>query len=611
MIDERISVYRDAVLAMQAGQFDIEVPTEPGDQVAELGQSLHSLARVLEEKFRETDRLSQVTARINAGLILDEVLEHVYESFRPILPYDRIGFALLEQDGKLVQARWARSEATEIKIDAGYSAELRGSSLERIIETGQPRILNNLEEYLELHPDSDSTAKIVAEGMRSSLTCPLVALGKPVGFIFFSSMQTNTYRNVHVELFEQIAGQLAVIVEKSRLYQQLLDLSNVKNKFLGIAAHDLRSPIGVLKGYLGLLLKERLGPVSESQREIMERMDATCEGMLALVNDLLDVSAIESGHLDLEKRPVDLAEFLCERDQENKLLAEAKSIDTALELQKDLGGVLLDPLRISQVINNLVSNAVKFSFPDTVVTVRAERADQHVRISVTDQGQGIPDEEIAKVFTEFGKSTVRPTAGEASTGLGLAIVKRIVQAHGGQLQVESQVGVGSTFSFTLPVSPGQIADAGETGRLPSRHRSESETLNCRVLLAEDSPDSQRLIRFHLKKSGAHVTTVADGQSAVQATLEARTSGEPFDVVLMDVQMPVLGGLEATRRLREQGYRGLVIALTAHTTTAARQKCLEAGCDDCMSKPVSRAKLVDTLVGSLCRAALLPGRVAGP
>jgi len=452
MVDPRISKYRDAVVALKEGRFRIQVPVEPEDEVAQLGKALLDLDRSLERRFEELRTLVRVTEGINAGLILDDVLNQVYDWFHQIIPYDRIGFSLLEESGQVVRARWARSEAMEMRIEQGYEARLEGSSLQQIIETGRPRILNDLEAYLRDHPQSESTRRIVAEGMRSSLTCPLIAMGKPIGFMFFSSMKPNTYQNVHVHLFQQLAGQLAMIVEKGRLYQQLVDLNELKNKFLGIAAHDLRNPIGVIKGYLALFLSGILGEISESQRQVMQSMNRTCETMLALIDDLLDVSAIESGKLELHCREIDLAEYLRDCHAANSLLAKAKAIELKLELEPALPKVSIDPDRINQVVNNLITNAVKFSHPNTSVTLRARAAGGEVDISVTDQGQGIPTEDLSKMFTAFGRTSVRPTGGEKSTGLGLAIVKRMVEAHGGRVWVESKVGEGSTFTFTLPIA---------------------------------------------------------------------------------------------------------------------------------------------------------------
>ena len=181
------------------------------------------------------------------------MLNYVFESFRVIIPYERIGVAFLVDNGKTVEHKWTRSDATEIKLDKGYSAKLEETTLDHIIITGKsPNYQQTMKEYLKsASPQSDSTRLMVEEGMLSSLTCPLIALGKPIGFMFFSSFKTNAYSDVHVELFMQIAGELAVTVEKSRLYQEVVKLSELKNGFLGMAAHDLRNPNVLDKAVLG------------------------------------------------------------------------------------------------------------------------------------------------------------------------------------------------------------------------------------------------------------------------------------------------------------------------------------------------------------------------
>jgi hypothetical protein len=452
MVDPRLPYYRDAIESMRRGNFQVEIPTgAPNDDVSQLGQALAALGVTLDKQFHEIRELVRIAEQVNAGLLLDDVLSHVYDSFRSVIPYDRIGCALLSDDDSTLTARWARSEASELRIAGGYSAPMRGSSLQRIIETGQPRILNDLQVYLSDHPDSDSTRQIVAEGMRSSLTCPLIAAGKPVGFIFFSSLAVNTYRNVHVQLFRQIAGQLSVIVEKGKIYQELIELDKLKNRFLGMATHDLRNPLTVIRGYLSLLINGTIGPVAPKQEEILQRMNIASGTMLDLVNDILDISAIQSGQLELRQTEVAPRDYLCEVHAINQVLAQAKSMELRLDIPADLPTIHMDRHRMNQVMNNLIMNAIKFSYSDTTITLGAKTVDQGVAIWVADQGQGIPEAEIPRLFTEFGRVSVRPTGGEKSTGLGLAIVKRIVEAHGGRIWVESQVGRGSTFIFTLPV----------------------------------------------------------------------------------------------------------------------------------------------------------------
>ncbi len=397
--------------------------------------------------------LLRITEKINAGKVLDEVLDYAYEALHSVVPYHRIGFSLLEEKDAVLRAYWARSEASVIKIGKGYFAVMEGSSLEKILQTREPRILNDLEAYLQDHPNSKSTRDIVEEGMRSSLTCPLIVSGRPIGFLFFSSREAYQYKAAHVELFQAIAGQLALTLEKSRLYEQVVAYNDSKNKFLGIAAHDLRSPIAVIKGYADLFLDGLLGELTPDQKGPIQAISQYCDKMLTLIRDLLDVSAIEAGHLAMAPREIDLAAYLKKNAVDNRLLAKSKSMEFILEIPEDLPSIMMDPDRIDQVINNLITNAIKFSKPKGRVVLRAVPLEDSIAISVTDQGQGIPREEISKMFQYFGRTNVLPTAGEKSTGLGLAIAKRMVEAHGGKIGVESQPGQGSTFTFTLPLKP--------------------------------------------------------------------------------------------------------------------------------------------------------------
>ncbi len=454
MTDPRIIQYREAAARMKEGLFDVDVPIEPPDDIGQLGLVLRELRGVLERKFQEQRELAHITQQVNAGLILDEILEHVYSTFKPLIPYDRIGFSLIDDDNLTVRARWAKTTAAKPVIVAGYSAALEGSSLQDIIRTGRPRILNDLEAYLREHPQSESTRLIVSEGMRSSLTCPLIAMGKPVGFIFFSSVRPGAYDTEHIETFEQLAGQLSVIVEKGRIYQELVELSELKNKFLGVIVHDLRNPLNVIQGYLGLLAMQGMGPVSEEQGRIFNIMENACDKMIDLVNDLLDIRAIEAGRLEINARMVNVQDFLNEIFMSQAVLGQAKSIALSMEIDAGAGYAYFDPNRMNQVVSNLLSNAIKFSHPGTRVVMRAfPGGPGEVHIAVSDEGVGIPREEIGLLFTEFGRCSVRPTAGEKSTGLGLAICKRIVEAHGGRIWVESEKGRGSTFTFSLPLAP--------------------------------------------------------------------------------------------------------------------------------------------------------------
>ena len=174
----------------------------------------------LRQREKETERLSRIAERVNYGVSLDETLAFVYEAMRDVIPYDRIGFSLINEQRQSVVARWAKSDR-RMKLTGGYEAPLEDSTLKTILDTGRPRIINDLVDYLAKKPSSESTRLVVEEGMCSSLTCPLIVQGKPIGFMFFSSVETDAYSDAHVEFFLQIAGQLSAVVEKSRLYSEL------------------------------------------------------------------------------------------------------------------------------------------------------------------------------------------------------------------------------------------------------------------------------------------------------------------------------------------------------------------------------------------------------
>lgn len=237
-----------------------------------------------------------------------------------------------------------------------------------------------------------------------------------------------------------------------RLMNRLSTLNEIKNKFMGAAAHDLRNPIAVMKSQIEVLYDDLMGPMPDNQKALLKKMEVVADGMLTLINNLLDVSAIESGKLELQKESVDLNAYLQQIVEFNNLLARRKSIAIAVDIEPGLPAIPLDRNHMAQVLDNLLSNAIKFSHPHTTITLRAKRNEDRVCISVADEGPGIPADEIPKIFTAFTKGGVQPTSGEKGAGLGLAIVKRLVEAHGGRIWVESTVGRGATFLFTLPLN---------------------------------------------------------------------------------------------------------------------------------------------------------------
>ncbi len=215
--ENELQRYLQAVRTDRSG---VAAPVQP------LTAGLNELSDWLRARFNEFMTLLEISSELNKVMLLDDILARIYTFFQEVIPFDRIGCALIDEKRENVTAYWVKFTYNENpRIDTGYSAPIKGSSLETIINTGKPRILNDLELYLAEHPESESTRRIVAEGIRSSLTCPLIAEGKPVGFLFFSSREKNTYQHLHQEIFLYLAGQVAQIIEKSRLYQKIIDLN--------------------------------------------------------------------------------------------------------------------------------------------------------------------------------------------------------------------------------------------------------------------------------------------------------------------------------------------------------------------------------------------------
>ncbi|MBI3202135.1 MAG: GGDEF domain-containing protein [Myxococcales bacterium] len=253
-----------------------EIAPTGASELRELVLRAVDVAASLEHRAREDRVFRTVTEKINAGLYLEEIADHVYQSFRELIPYDRIGLALLEQDDQVLRARWARAEYEAVGIRRGFSAPMKGSSLERLLESRKPRILNDLEAYHETHPRSESTAKILSEGVRSSLTCPLLTAGRAVGFLFFSSLKRNAYASQHVQVFQEIANTLSVVVERAHMLEQLAKLNQdmaAKNRELRAANARVRrltltDPLTRIANRRGLIAALRMSASFSDRRHV-------------------------------------------------------------------------------------------------------------------------------------------------------------------------------------------------------------------------------------------------------------------------------------------------------------------------------------------------------
>lgn len=262
------------------------------------------------------------------------------------------------------------------------------------------------------------------------------------------SLEKYRLKKQNIRLMEDLAGKNRELEDSNK---QLLYLNDLKNKFLGIAAYDLRNPLTSIRNLSEILIGEAFGPLTAKHEEYLTIINTTSDEMLSLVNDLLDISVIESGKLELRTASGSMKDTLEERVNIIKVLADKKGILIEANLAS-VPDVVFDSNRISQVIDNLASNAIKFSPANSTIHITLAKAGNGVRVSVRDEGAGIPPEERERLFREFQRPCAQPTTGDKSAGFGLAVVKKIIDAHQGVLEVESEVDKGCIFSFTMPLA---------------------------------------------------------------------------------------------------------------------------------------------------------------
>jgi PAS domain S-box-containing protein len=414
-------------------------------------------------------------------------------------------------------------------------------------------------------------------------------------------------QELRAQELELEAGYRALQEAKARA-----DAANVaKSEFLANMSHEIRTPMSAILGYADLLLDPDQSP--RDRMDCVQTIRRNGQHLLAVINDILDISKIEAGRMTIEQIECSPARIVTDVAS----LMRQRAIDKSLAFDVEYVGpiprtIRSDPTRLRQILANLIANAIKFTESGGVrlVVKLADPADApspRLRFEVIDTGVGLTAEQQARLFQPFTQADTSTTRRFGGTGLGLAISQRLARMLNGEIAVQSAPNEGSSFLLTIRTGPLEGVElienphealTEEAAAPEAEVRKAATRLNGRILLAEDGPDNQRLIAFHLRRAGADVTIAENGQVACEKAAGAEAARVPFDLILMDMQMPVLDGYAATAALRERGYTGPIIALTAHAMAAERNKCLEAGCDDFVSKPISSEKLIALVAGAL-------------
>ncbi|MDX1657108.1 MAG: ATP-binding protein, partial [Candidatus Competibacteraceae bacterium] len=391
-------------------------------------------------------------------------------------------------------------------------------------------------------------------------------------------------------LNEELERLVAERTRELEAARRVADAANrAKSEFLANMSHEIRTPMTAIMGYADVLLAHVRDP---DNRQCVETIKRNGHHLVEIIDDILDLSKIEAGKLELERRRFSPEQVVADVHSLMEVRARERGVPLGVEYQGLIPATIeSDPTRLRQVLANLVGNAIKFTeqgWVRLVVRLLSDEITPRLEFQVIDTGIGIGPEQLARLFRPFSQADTSVTRRFGGTGLGLAICRRLVEMLGGEITVDSAPNQGSTFAFT--VTTGSLAqvplvEPGGEIKPPAVATVPVAALDGRILVVDDRHEIRMLIQHYLENAGARVVTASDGQAGLERALEAEKTAEPFDLVVMDMQMPVLDGYQATARLRAAGFCRPIIALTAAAMQGDREKCLAAGCDDYLSKPV--------------------------
>ncbi len=419
---------------------------------------------------------------------------------------------------------------------------------------------------------------------RSFMVQPLATPQRVVGAMTLSRQRVDPFTELDAAILKVITNQAAIAIENGRLYEQLqahakelevanaqiAEVSRLKSEFLANMSHELRTPLNAILGFSELLRDELAGKITDKQRrDCLDNIYNSGRHLLSLINDVLDLTKIEAGRMDLVYEEFGVDSALREVLNVVRGLATKKEIDLSSLVEPPEALMVADKNKFKQVLYNLLSNAIKFTPTGGRVLVEARLKDGHATVTVADSGIGIPREQQHKIFGAFYQVQSASNREYPGTGLGLALTKRLVELHGGTIEFDSVQGRGTTFTVRMPVRPA-----------PSRRN--------RILVVEDNPSNLDLARMVLEGNGLTVDTAANGQEGLEKARHLRP-----DLILMDMQLPGVDGLAVTRQLKADPATAhiKVVALTANAMRGSEEQALAAGCTGYIPKPIELKKFM--------------------
>ncbi len=401
--------------------------------------------------------LDRINQKVAAAASVESLIDFLFDEVGSICSCDRVAMAFVIDEGRRVVAHYAHASYEPLILGKGYSEQLRGSTLEDIIETGRVRVIGDLQAYLNAKPQSESTKLVCREGIRSSMTCPLSVDGRNVGLLFRSSRQRHAYDIGHVRFHWAIAERLAQAVEKAWRIEQLAESNRAYTEMLGFVSHELKSPVASMIMDAELLVGGYMGEMSDEQIGKIRGMMAKGDYLLGLVNDYLNLARLEGGDMDLNSKiGVDFAaDVIAPAIDIVRPQMDAASMRLVMDIPAGAVAVSLecDPGLMKIVAVNLLSNAAKYGVERGEIRVTVGVEDGWVQFSVRNEGPGFDEAAKSKLFRKFSRLDDPELRKRKGTGVGLYTVWRIVHKHGGTIVADSQKGEWAEFTVKLPQQP--------------------------------------------------------------------------------------------------------------------------------------------------------------
>jgi signal transduction histidine kinase/CheY-like chemotaxis protein len=536
------------------------------------------------------DLLGQLGGMLTSSLNLKDNIDFMLQATSRMVAFDAASVFLLDDTGQELVAFATFPYSDQVNRIARFRV---GEGI--VGWTVQTNEMVNIPDALQ-----DNRFKIVdpSRAPRSMLLIPLSSPNRVIGALTMARRLVQPFTDVEAAMVRVIVNQAAISIDNARLYGamqgqmtriadqnaeledanvQIKEVSRLKSEFLANMSHELRTPLNSILGFSEILKDNLAGELSDEQKyECLDSIHASGEHLLQLINDVLDMSKIEAGRMDLV-----LEEFVVDASFSEvvtvvKSLAGKKGIELSILVEPEDLTIYADKAKVKQVLYNLLSNAIKFTPEGGSVFVdgKLRPEAQDLMVSVTDTGVGIPAEHIDKIWGEFYMVQGEHQT-QKGTGLGLALVKKLVELHGGTIAVISEPGKGTTFTFTVPLQAGQVNEVGEQ-------------LSKLILVVEDNPSNLELTRMVLNGGGYRVEAATDGQEGLLKAKELKPA-----LILMDLQLPGIDGLEVTRALKRDPDTAdiKVVALTANAMKGAKEEAIAAGCVGYITKPIDVRRFV--------------------